>query len=108
MPPQETPVIEPKVYEKTKTMPPWNVIILNDEEHSFEYVIELLTQIFNHDQQSAINLTIQIDKEGRAIVDTTSRERAELKQEQVHAKGRDYRMGNRSTGPLKCEIEPAE
>jgi hypothetical protein len=43
---------------------------------------------------------------GRAIVFTTHKELAELKREQVHAYGPDFRMSN-SLGPIRCEIEPA-
>lgn len=105
-----TPLLEPKieVSNKTETQPLWNVIILNDEEHSVEFVVQLLMELFGHDMEKSIALTIQIDREGSAIVDVTTKERAELKADQVKSKGRDPRMGSRSTGPLCCEIEPAE
>src|SRR4051794_28079540 len=32
----------------TQRQPPYNVVILNDEEHTFDYVIELLTKLFAH------------------------------------------------------------
>lgn len=101
-------IIQEETKEKVQHLPRWHVIILNDEEHSFEYVIDLLVRVFNHEMERAIELTLQIHNEGQAIVDTTSKERAQLKQEQVHAFGRDARMGDRSTGPLRCVIEPAE
>jgi ATP-dependent Clp protease adaptor protein ClpS len=100
-------LLEPKVDEKIKTMPMWHVLILNDEEHSYPFVVHLLMEIFKHEQERAIQLTIKIDKEGQAIVATTTKEIAELRQEQVKAKGRDPLMGERSTGPLACVIEPA-
>jgi ATP-dependent Clp protease adaptor protein ClpS len=105
---QMQPLLEPEVSNKTDMMPQWQVILFNDEEHSYDYVIELLMGIFGHDFDKSVQLTKQIDQEGQAIVDTTSRERAELKQDQVKSKGRDVRMGSKSTGPLKCEITPAE
>ena len=33
---------------QTRRQPPYNVVILNDEEHTFDYVIDLLTKIFRH------------------------------------------------------------
>ena len=39
---------EPKTTTTTATrrLPPYHVILLNDEEHTFEYVIELLAKLF--------------------------------------------------------------
>jgi ATP-dependent Clp protease adaptor protein ClpS len=92
---------------RTKTLPPYNVIILNDEEHTFDYVIELLTKLFAHSLQVATELTQRIDRTGRAVVYTTHKEKAELKREQVLTYGPDPRMSI-SKGPLGCYIEPAE
>jgi ATP-dependent Clp protease adaptor protein ClpS len=91
---------------RTKRQPPYNVIIVNDEEHTFEYVIELLTKVFRHSVKLAETLTWKIHTTGRAIVFTTHRELAELKREQVVAYGPDHRL-QASKGPLICYIEPA-
>jgi ATP-dependent Clp protease adaptor protein ClpS len=91
---------------RTRRQPPYHVIILNDEEHTFEYVIELLTKLFGHPLKTAEELTLRIHHTGRAIVLTTHREKAELKREQVLAYGPDPRMSI-SKGPLGCYIEPA-
>ena len=81
-------------------------MILNDEEHTFDYVIELLTKLFGHPLATAEELTLRIHHTGRAIVLTTHREKAELKRDQVLAYGPDPRMSI-SKGPLGCYIEPA-
>jgi ATP-dependent Clp protease adaptor protein ClpS len=91
---------------RTRRQPPYHVIILNDDEHTFEYVIELLTKLFGHPLATAEELTLRIHHTGRAIVLTTHREKAELKREQVLAYGPDPRMSI-SKGPLGCYIEPA-
>ena len=91
---------------KTRRQPPYNVVVLNDEEHTFEYVIELLTKLFGHSLLIAEKLTWQIHNSGRAIVMTTHKELAELKCDQVLSYGPDPRMA-KSKGPLGCYIEPA-
>lgn len=91
---------------ETKRQPPFNVIILNDEEHTFDYVIELLVKLFRHSIEKSIELTWRIHNTGRAVVFTTHKELAELKRDQVLSYGPDPRMGI-STGPLQCYIEPA-
>ena len=102
-------VVEPEVTneQQTRRLPPYNVVILNDEEHSYPYVIELLMKIFRHPQPTAEELTTRIDKTGRAVVYTTHKELAELKRDQVLAYGPDPRM-QESKGPLRCYVEPAE
>ena len=51
---------------QTRRQPPYNVVILNDEEHTFEYVIELLTKLFRHSLATAQELTWRIHNTGRA------------------------------------------
>ncbi|HWE35148.1 MAG TPA: ATP-dependent Clp protease adaptor ClpS [Isosphaeraceae bacterium] len=104
---QTAPRSKAEVSTETRKLPPYNVIILNDEEHTFEYVIELLTKLFAHSLTVAETLTWRIHNTGRAVVYTTHKEKAELKREQVLAYGPDPRMPV-SKGPLACYIEPAE
>ncbi len=104
---QPAPASQAQGETRTRRQPPYNVIILNDEEHTFEYVIELLTKLFAHSLPVAEGLTWQIHNRGRAVVYTTHKEKAELKREQVVSYGADPRM-KESKGPLGCYIEPAE
>jgi ATP-dependent Clp protease adaptor protein ClpS len=103
---QTTPKSRTDSETETQRQPPYNVVILNDEEHTFEYVIELLTKLFGHPLVTAEELTLKIHIAGRAVVYTTHKEKAELKREQVLAYGPDPRM-DVSKGPLGCYIEPA-
>jgi ATP-dependent Clp protease adaptor protein ClpS len=91
---------------QTRRLPPYNVVILNDEEHSFPYVIELLMKLFRHDQPTAEQLTWRIHTTGRAVVYTTHKELAELRRDQVIAYGADPRLDH-SKGPMRCYVEPA-
>jgi|SRR5260221_537401 ATP-dependent Clp protease adaptor protein ClpS len=103
---QTAPKSSTKPETRSKKLPPYNVIVLNDEEHTFEYVIELLTKLFAHSLKTAVELTWRIHLSGRAVVYTTHKEKAELKRDQVLSYGPDPRMSI-SKGPLGCYIEPA-
>ncbi len=98
-----------KAVESTETrkLPPYNVILVNDEVHTFEYVIDLLCKVFAHSLSTSETLTWRIHNTGRAIVYTTHKEKAELKRDQVLGWGPDPRM-SASKGPLNCYIEAAE
>lgn len=90
----------------TRRQPPYNVIILNDEEHTFEYVIELLAKLFGHPRATGEKLAYTIHTQGRAVVYTTHKEKAELKCEQILSYGPDPRMA-KSKCSLRAYIEPA-
>lgn len=66
----EVKVAKPKKY---------NVIFLNDDFTTFEFVIAVIIQIFGHDQMRAFAITMQIHDNGRGIVGTYGYEVAEQK-----------------------------
>ena len=84
----------------------YHVIILNDDEHTFDYVIEMLQAIFNLPYATAFARTVEADATGSSIVYTTSLEEAERKRDQVHAYGPDWRLP-RSRGSVAALVEPA-
>src|SRR5580704_12713613 len=92
---------------KPGKLPPWNVVFLNDDDHSYEYVIEMLRVVFGHPDERGYQLAKEVDSAGRVIVLTTHREKAELKRDQIHAYGADIRIAA-CKGSMSSIIEPAE
>jgi ATP-dependent Clp protease adaptor protein ClpS len=101
------PETDVKEEQKTKRQPPYHVILLNDDDHSYVYVIHMLKELFGHPVEKGFLLAEQVDKTGRAIVLTTTKEHAELKQDQIHAYGPDPTI-ERCQGSMSAVIEPAE
>jgi ATP-dependent Clp protease adaptor protein ClpS len=93
--------------EQVRTQPPYHVVLINDDDHSYEYVIVMLQELFAHPPEKGFLLAKEVDETGRAIVCTTTLERAELKQEQIHAYGPDPRI-ERCKGSMTAELEAAE
>jgi ATP-dependent Clp protease adaptor protein ClpS len=89
-----------------KREPLFNVVLLDDDEHTYDYVIHMLCDLFAHSVEDAYRMACEVDATGRVIVDTTHRERAELKRDQIHAYGADPRL-SRSRGSMRATIEPA-
>lgn len=87
--------------------PLWNVILLDDDDHTYDYVIEMLQKLFHHALEAAYKMACEVDSSGRVIVDTTGLERAELKRDQIHAYGADWRL-DRSAGSMSAVIEKTE
>jgi ATP-dependent Clp protease adaptor protein ClpS len=74
---------------RPRRQPRYEVVLWNDEDHTFEYVILMLLDLFGHPPEKGFQLAKQVDTEGRAIVLTTTLEHAELKRDQIHAYGKD-------------------
>jgi ATP-dependent Clp protease adaptor protein ClpS len=93
--------------EQVKRQPPYHVLLFNDDDHTFEYVIEMLKKLFGHPEPKGFQMATEVHTKGRVVVDTTSKERAELKRDQIHAYGADHRLP-RCKGSMSATIEPAE
>ena len=104
--PTALPDTETQEEQKTRRQPPYHVILLNDDDHTYEYVIEMLKDLFGHTVEKGYQLAKMVDTTGRAVVCTTSLERAELKRDQIHAYGADWRL-DRSAGSMSAKLVPA-
>lgn len=85
----------------------WNVVLLDDDDHTYEYVIEMMIKLFGHPIEQAVEIAHTVDAHGRAVCCTTHRERAELKVEQISGFGADPRISS-CAGPMSSYIEPAD
>ena len=92
---------------QTKRQPPYHVILINDDDHSFDYVIAMMQELFGHPRERGMQIAETVHRTGRAIVLTTTMEHAELKRDQIHAYGPDPFIP-RCAGSMSAEIEPAE
>ena len=84
-----------------------HVILLNDEDHTYEYVIEMLMELFSFDEKKAYDHTVDVDTKGHTRLVTLPLEQAEKKRDQIHEYGPDPRLP-RSFGGMAALIEPAE
>ncbi len=92
--------------QRTRRIPPHNVILENDDYHSFEFVMEVLQKALGYNAQRAFVLTQQAHTTGRAVVWTGTKEVAELKVDQIRTFD-EIRADGSQLGPLGCCIEPA-
>jgi ATP-dependent Clp protease adaptor protein ClpS len=90
-----------------KKQPRYNVVLWNDEDHTYAYVITMLLELFNHSVEKGYQLAHEVDSQGRVIVLTTTMEHAELKRDQIHAYGKDTLIDN-CRGSMSATIEPVD
>jgi ATP-dependent Clp protease adaptor protein ClpS len=95
-----------KEERQTKRQPPYNVILMNDDDHSFEYVIGMLRKLFGYPPEKGMRMAEEVHTTGRVIVLTTTLELAELKRDQIHAYGPDPLI-QRCKGSMSAMIEAA-
>lgn len=84
----------------------YHLILLDDDQHSYEYVIEMLASIFGYGAEKAFALARIVDTQGRVILETAPRERCEHHQARIHAYGADPKIPT-SRGSMTAIIEEA-
>ncbi len=104
---EQPPKTESDAPPRPRRQPPYHVMLMDDDDHTYAYVIEMLRRLFGHGEQKAFRVAKDVDLRGRAILLTTTREHAELKRDQIHAFGPDWRL-ERSAGSMSCRLTPAE
>ncbi len=107
--PEVTVVPKPRTTESTRTrrIPPYNVLIYNDEVHSCEWVVEVLMKSLGCSTEKAVQLMWTAHTAGQAVVWTGTREVAELKHDQLRSFHEIREPEGSNLGPLDCRIEPA-
>ncbi len=101
------PVIKKELQQdqKPKRQPRYHVILWDDDDHSYDYVILMMRQLFGHSVEYGFKIAQNVDNAGRAVCLTTTREHAELKRDQIHSFGRDHLI-QRCEGSMSATIEP--
>jgi ATP-dependent Clp protease adaptor protein ClpS len=96
---KEVTATKPKVDEKIKEPSMYNVIYLNDEVTTVEFVISTLIAVFQYDHNKATELTHKIHELGSAVVATYPYEIAEQKGVEVTLLARNHNF------PLQVKLE---
>ncbi len=91
---------------RPKKQPPYAVVLFNDDQHSFQYVIETLTKVFGYPLEKCFTLTELVHHQGRGIVWSGTRELAELKRDQIRSAGPDFYAAKKIGFPLGVTVEP--
>ena len=102
-----TPVAEPETDLRSKLLPPYHVLIENDDHHSQLFVVLVLRKVFGYDEAKATELMHTAERAGQAVVWTGSKEVAELKLEQLRTFHEKHWRDDHDVGPIRCRIEPA-
>ena len=86
--------------------PLYHVILLNDDDHTYDYVVEMLRKVFGFSESRAFSHAVEVDTKGVTILLTCELEKAEHKRDLIHSYGPDWRLP-RSRGSMAAIVEPA-
>lgn len=92
-------VLDQKIEKKAKKPDNYKVIIYNDDETPYEWVVALLIKIFNYSNEAAHELSNEIDMVGEGIAGVYSYEIAEQKTTEAIA------LSRANGYPLEINIE---
>jgi ATP-dependent Clp protease adaptor protein ClpS len=104
--PGVTYIPEIKKEKQGQMVPLYNVVLLDDDQHTYEYVVEMLQKLFACGETDAWNHAVEVDTTGRTVVMTCELAQAEFGRDQIHAYGADPRMPQ-SKGSMSAMVEPA-
>jgi len=96
---------EQREKEKPRRQPRYQVILWDDDEHTYAYVIVMLMDLFGYPPEKGFQIARQVDTQGQAAVCVTTKEHAELKRDQIRAYGKDALI-EECTGSMWATIEP--
>ena len=101
-------IADPKIERGTRDeqAPLFHVVLLDDDDHTYEYVIEMLMKLFACSEAAAWNHAVEVDSSGRTIVITCELPQAEFGRDQIRGYGADPRMP-RSKTSMSAVVEPA-
>ena len=103
--PKTTVAPETRIAERESILPLYNVVLLDDNDHSYDYVIEMLQMLFIFTLDEAFRHAEEVDRCGRTVLITCERPQAEFARDQIHAYGPDPRLP-RSAGSMSAIVEP--
>ena len=97
---------ETEIVERDRLVPLYQVVLLDDDDHTYDYVIEMLQKIFIFTLDQAYRHTEEVDRLGRTVLIACELREAEYARDQIQSYGPDWRLP-RSKGSMSAVVEPA-
>lgn len=88
----------------TELAPVFKVVLFDDDEHTYDYVVELLVDCCSLSRESAFRCAVEVDVQGKTTVFFGTRDECRRRCERILAYGADPRL-QRSKGSMKAEVQ---
>ena len=94
-------VIEEEVKDELKEPAKYHVFLLNDDYTPMDFVVEVLSQFFQKNEEQATEIMLKVHYQGKGLCGTFTADIAETKVDHV------VRFASEHEHPLKCVSEKA-
>lgn len=84
----------------------FRLTLLDDNDHSYQYVIEMLGKIFGYSQEKSFAIASIVDSSGEAVLETAGYDQVIKHQRLVHSFGSDPRIEH-CQGSMSATVEKA-
>jgi ATP-dependent Clp protease adaptor protein ClpS len=101
-----TPTTRQQTESKTGLEPRYHLILLDDNDHTYQYVIDLLGRVMGYGKEKSFAIACVVDSQGQAIIETAGHDQVSRHQQLIHAFGADPRIPH-CAGSMSAIIEPA-
>lgn len=91
--------------EKTKVQRHWKIVLFNDEDHTYDYVVALLVATCAMAREQAFRCAVEVDLTGRTVVFYGTKEDCTRISGKINTWGADHRL-LRSRGSMNSAVEP--
>jgi ATP-dependent Clp protease adaptor protein ClpS len=99
------PLAKPAPEHQTKVEPHWFVLLHDDDEHTYDYVIVMLVALCEMTIEEAILHAMEVDADGVTVVACKPHDEAEGLANQILRFGGDPYL--RTAASMKATVEPA-
>jgi ATP-dependent Clp protease adaptor protein ClpS len=84
----------------------FEIVLVDDDEHSYEYVIRMLGEVFGYSEEEAFRAAKEVDTHGEMVLGIADRTEAEALRDKVSARGPDPLL-QRSKTSMRVNLRPA-
>ena len=98
------PVEETDTHERAQRSRLSKVVLFDDDEHTYDYVVEMLVHCCSLSRESAFRCAVEVDIRGVTTVFYGTSEECARRRDRIHAYGADPRLP-RSRGSMKAEVQ---
>ncbi len=103
--PPDTVVVE-ETAQESELEKRFQLILLDDNDHTYQYVIGMLGRIFGYGREKAFAIASIVDNQGQAVVETAAYDRVIKHQRLIHSYGPDPSI-ERCRGSMSALVEEA-
>ena len=89
---------------QTAFAPLFKIVLFDDDEHTYDYVVEMLVDCCGLSRESAFRCAVEVDLSGKTTVFYGPKDACRRRCEMIHAYGADPRLP-RSKGSMKAEVQ---